>query len=62
MLADRKWKADLSGPHKSPLFADEQDQPEPERPTTPLEEAEQDVGSLEDPPQAEGSRDEGDES
>jgi hypothetical protein len=61
MLADREWKADLSGPHKSPLFAEEQEQPEPERPTTPLEDAEQDLASLQDPPQAEGARDPGDE-
>ena len=40
-------------PEKSPKFADEQDAPEPERPVTPLEEAGQDIASLDDPPQAE---------
>lgn len=41
----------------SPKFADDQDAPLPERPTTPLEDEEQDVASLDDPPQAEGDRD-----
>lgn len=42
---------------KSPLSVDEQDSPEPERLVTPQEEAEQDIAELDDPPQAEGSRD-----
>ena len=41
----------------SPLHADEQDAPEPERPTRPDEEAGQSIGELEEPPQAEGPRD-----
>jgi hypothetical protein len=41
---------------KSPLTADEQDSPQPERLVTPQEEAEQELEELEDPPQAEGPR------
>jgi hypothetical protein len=41
---------------KSPLTSDEQDYPQPERMTTPEEEAGMDLEELEDPPQAEGSR------
>ena len=46
---------------KSPLTAEEQDYPEPERLVTPEEEAGQDIAELEDPPQAEGPRDPEDE-
>lgn len=42
---------------KSPLSADEQESPQPERLVTPQEEAGQDVAELDDPPQAEGPRD-----
>ena len=41
---------------KSPLTAAEQDHPQQERMTTPEEEAGMDLEELEDPPQAEGSR------
>ena len=41
---------------KSPLRADEQDAPEPERMITPEEEAGMDLAELEHPPQAEGDR------
>lgn len=41
---------------KTPLTADEQDYPEPERLVTPEEAAGQDLAELEDPPQAEGDR------
>lgn len=47
---------------KSPKSVDEQDQPQQERMTTPQEEAGMDVAELEDPPQAEGSRDAVDDS
>jgi hypothetical protein len=40
----------------SPRTVEEQDAPEPERPTRPDEEAEMAVHQLEDPPQAEGDR------
>ena len=42
---------------KSPKSADEQDAPQPERPVTPDEAAGMDIAQMEDPPQAEGSRD-----
>ncbi len=45
----------------SPKFADDQDTPLPVRPTTPLEDAEQDIASLDDPPKAEGDRDDVDD-
>ncbi len=45
---------------KSPKFADDQDAPVPVRPTTPLEDAGQDIASLDDPPKAEGDRDDAD--
>jgi len=41
---------------RTPRHAAEQDGPEPERLTTPQEDAEQDVAHLENPPQAEGPR------
>lgn len=41
---------------KSPKSAEEQDTPEPERPVTPDEEAGMDIAEMDDPPQAEGSR------
>jgi hypothetical protein len=41
---------------KSPLTAEEQDSPQPERLVTPQEEAGQDLKQLENPPQAEGPR------
>ena len=41
---------------KSPRTAAEQDAPEPERPTTPDEEAGMDLAEMEQPPQAEGQR------
>jgi hypothetical protein len=44
-------------PEKNPRSASEQDQPEPERPVTPQEEAAESIQELEDPPQAEGDRD-----
>ena len=47
----------MSDEQKSPRRADEQDAPEPERLTTPQEEADQDIAQLDDPPQAEGDRD-----
>lgn len=43
---------------KSPMTAEEQDSPQPERMVTPQESAGQDIAGLEDPPQAEGDRDE----
>lgn len=43
---------------KSPKSAEEQDTPEPERPVTPDEEAGMDIAEMQDPPQAEGSREE----
>ena len=42
---------------KSPVSAEDQDAPAPERPTTPDEEADMDIAQMDDPPQAEGSRD-----
>jgi len=42
---------------KSPLTAEEQDSPQPERMVTPQEAAGQDLAELDDPPQAEGDRD-----
>lgn len=59
MRDDREKDARKSGPEKSPKFAAEQDAPAPERPVTPLEEQGQDIASLDDPPQAEGKREEG---
>jgi hypothetical protein len=41
----------------APKTADEQDSPEPERLTNPQEDAGQDIADLDDPPQAEGDRD-----
>ncbi len=41
---------------KSPLTAEEQDSPQPERMVTPQEAAGQELAELEDPPQAEGPR------
>lgn len=41
---------------KSPLTAEEQDSPQPERMVTPEEEAGQELEELENPPQAEGPR------
>lgn len=46
---------------KSPVSAEDQDAPAPERPTTPDEEAEMDIAQMEEPPQAEGPRREVDE-
>ena len=46
----------MTDAHKSPKTADEQDAPQPERMVTPQEEAGQDIAELEDPPQAEGGR------
>jgi hypothetical protein len=42
---------------KSPRSSERQSSPEPERLVTPQEEADQDVAQLDDPPQAEGDRD-----
>ena len=42
---------------QAPKNVEEQDAPEPERLITPQEEAGQDIAELEDPPQAEGDRD-----
>ncbi|HET8656769.1 MAG TPA: hypothetical protein VFL93_14700 [Longimicrobiaceae bacterium] len=42
--------------HKSPIPSRDQDYPEEERMTTPEELAGQELEELEDPPQAEGSR------
>lgn len=42
--------------HSSPRRADAQEWPEPERPSTPAEQAGQASQDLEHPPQAEGSR------
>jgi hypothetical protein len=39
---------------RSPLEAEEQEDPQPERLITPAEEAEENLAALEDPPQAEG--------
>ena len=44
---------------KSPRTAEEQKSPEPERLVTPQEEAGMDIQELDDPPQAEGDRDQG---
>lgn len=41
---------------QSPLSAEEQDSPQPERLVTPQEEAGMDLAELENPPQAEGPR------
>lgn len=46
---------------KSPLTAEEQDSPQPERMVTPQEAAGQDLQELEDPPQAEGPREDDEE-
>jgi hypothetical protein len=46
----------MSEHHKSPIPSKDQDYPEPERLTTPEEEAGQDIAELEHPPQAEGER------
>ncbi len=51
----------MSEHKKSPLTAQEQDSPEPERMVTPEEEAGQDLQELDDPPQAEGPRDRAEE-
>lgn len=49
----------MKEPHeKSPKTAEQQEFPQPERLTTPQEEAGQNIGSLEDPPKAEGDREE----
>ena len=40
----------------SPRRSAQQDAPEAERPTSPDEDAEQDIANLENPPQAEGPR------
>jgi hypothetical protein len=42
--------------HKSPIPAEDQEYPEPERLITPEEEAGMDLAELEHPPQAEGPR------
>ena len=42
--------------HGTPRRAAEQTEPEPERITTPAEDADQDISQLENPPQAEGPR------
>jgi hypothetical protein len=47
---------------RTPRRAAEQDQPEPERPTTPQEAEQSDVAHLENPPQAEGPRERSNES
>lgn len=47
---------DMNDHEKSPKSVEEQDAPEPERPTTPDEEAGMDLAEMEDPPQAEGPR------
>lgn len=54
-------KKDREAEAKSPKTAKEQDAPEPERPITPDEEAGQDIEELDDPPQAEGERQENDD-
>ncbi len=46
---------------KSPVPADEQESPEPERLVTPAEEAGMDLAEMEDPPQSEGKRKESDD-
>lgn len=43
---------------RAPLTADEQEFPEPERLITPAEEAGQSLQEMENPPQAEGPREE----
>ena len=48
----RLHDTDKRTPHK----AAEQTSPEPERLTTPQEDADQDISQLENPPQAEGAR------
>lgn len=47
---------------KSPVSAEDQTAPQQERPTTPDEEADMDIAQMDDPPQAEGSRDDEEES
>jgi hypothetical protein len=55
-------RIDMSnGNGKSPKSVEEQDAPEPVRPVTPQESAGQDIASLDDPPQAEGDRDDDEE-
>jgi hypothetical protein len=44
---------------RPPHTSAEQAHPEPERPTTPQEDAEDDIASLENPPQSEGPRERG---
>lgn len=46
---------------KTPKSVEEQDSPEPERLVTPAEVAGQDIANLDDPPQAEGDRDDAEE-
>lgn len=53
--------ARMSEHKKSPLTAEEQQSPEPERMVTPAEEAGQELQELDDPPQAEGPRDRSDD-
>lgn len=45
---------------RSPQRAEEQDEPKPERPMNPQEEAGQSIQELDDPPQAEGDRESAD--
>jgi hypothetical protein len=46
---------------QAPIPSDEQESPEPERPVNPQEADGQSIDQLEDPPQAEGSREDADE-
>lgn len=55
MTEERTRKPDKAT--TSPRRADQQDQPEPERPVRPDEEAGQSIEELDEPPQAEGPRD-----
>jgi hypothetical protein len=48
-------------PIRSPLTSEEQEYPVPERPTNTQEEAGESLQEMDDPPQAEGDRDEGDQ-
>ena len=50
-------KRDKERDERVPKRADEQDQPEPERPLNAQEEAGESLQEMDDPPQAEGDRD-----
>ncbi|HUF51624.1 MAG TPA: hypothetical protein VMN60_12355 [Longimicrobiales bacterium] len=53
---ERLHDADKRTPHRAAEQTSPEPEPEPKRPATPAEGAEQDIGQLENPPQAEGPR------